>query len=984
MARITGTPANDTLNGTFEDDLISGFDGDDVLGGRAGADTLMGGNGADTLEGGVGDDHLIGGQGDDLLVGGAGDDTLDGRVGRDIASFEAANGPVTVDLGAGSAVGHGNDVLISINRIIGTSFADLLIGGSNRDLLFGGLRSDTLIGGAGDDFLHGGNGPDRISGRGGDDRVVGGNGDDTLIGGRGDDTLDGRGGFDRAVIPGDRGGHVIIRNADGSVTIVDADPSDGDLGTDRLISIDLWQFADREIAAIETHNNLGEVAAGTVPGLSAFRLVGEQPFDQAGFAVAAGDIDGDGIADLLVTAPSNFSSYYEDGAVYLVFGGQDFGALADSSGDIWLGTIGSPGGLAGFRFVGQDYEIAGASVTAAGDVNGDGFVDLIVGALHHYDQSNGLVGGAYLVFGGQDFSAFVNGGAIDLGSVGQAGGPLGFRFVGEKDHDHVGISVSSAGDVNGDGFADLVVGAYGVETGGEHSGSVYIVFGGQDFSALATDGAVGLGSVGQGLGGFELVGAPYDEAGFAVASAGDVNGDGIADIVVSAYNHAVGGVYAGAAYVIFGGQDFADLAGADGEIDLGTVGQARGPAGFKLVGEEDYDGTGFAISTAGDVNGDGVADLVVTAPGNEDGGYYGGATYLIFGGQDFAALANADGEISLGTIGQPGGVAGVQFTGGYGSGSGVSATLAGDVNGDGFDDLIVGAFLEDIASYGHGAAYVVFGGQDLAAIAGADGEIELATIGQAGGPAGFRLFGAAELDLAGVNVSSAGDINGDGLADLTVTAASYSSLFSSVYVVYGDDFSQAIDQFGSDFDDLLQGTGADESLIGGLGNDTLVGGGGADVLYGGAGDDVLAVADAEFFRLNGGGGQDTLRLDGAFDLDLTAISNMAVREIEAIDMRNGGSNTLTLDGQDVFDFSSIPNGAYMANSHNSLVIDGDAGDQVILAFLDAAHPLAAALWELSGAPVTIGGENYSVYELTLDDAVFASVAIHEDVTVAVT
>src|SRR6185503_13769746 len=162
-----------------------------------------------------------------------------------------------------------------------------------------------------------------------------------------------------------------------------------------------------------------------------------------------------------------------------------------------------------------------------------------------------------------------------------AAGSGGFVINGQTDSDRSGFSVAGAGDVNGDGLADLIVGApYGSAAAGNQSGRSYVVFG-------KNDGAViDLTAIEAGLGGFIINGqGAYDQSGFSVAGAGDVNGDGFADLIV--------------------GARFSD------PVELSAV--AAGTGGFVINGQAEYDNSGRSVASAGDVNGDGLADLIVGA-----------------------------------------------------------------------------------------------------------------------------------------------------------------------------------------------------------------------------------------------------------------------------------------------------------------------------------------------------------------------------------
>ena len=198
-------------------------------------------------------------------------------------------------------------------------------------------------------------------------------------------------------------------------------------------------------------------------------------------------------------------------------------------------------------------------------------------------------------------------------------GANGFKLSGVAADDRSGISVASAGDVNGDGFADLIVGAFSADPHGSYSGASYVVFGkaagfGANLDLSTLDGANG----------FKLSGvAASDFSGYSVASAGDVNGDGFADVIVGAPLADPHGTNSGASYVVFG-----KAAGFGANLDLSTL---NGANGFKLSGVAEDDKSGRSVASAGDVNGDGFADLIVGAHGADPHGTNSGASYVVFG-----------------------------------------------------------------------------------------------------------------------------------------------------------------------------------------------------------------------------------------------------------------------------------------------------------------------------------------------------------------
>ena len=308
------------------------------------------------------------------------------------------------------------------------------------------------------------------------------------------------------------------------------------------------------------------------------------------------------------------------GVTYVIYGS----AALTSSQSISLTNVGTS--VAGFVISGwQAGEKSGTSVSSAGDFNGDGKADLLVGA--HLNSTGGTYAGAtYVILGKSDNTA------VDLANINNNSG--GFVILGENSNDFSGISVSSGGDINGDGLGDLIVGAMiKDETSTTHPGKTYVVFG-----RTTANATIDLGQLG--AGGFTIVSTDAkDSSGFNVSSAGDINGDGLADIILGARQRTESGVLrVGQSYVVYGKANTT-------QINLTDVANNQG--GFAIIGQGTADLTGYAVSAAGDVNGDGLADLVVGAYGYDAASSLvveTGRTYIIFGskGGPFAAGTKVD------------------------------------------------------------------------------------------------------------------------------------------------------------------------------------------------------------------------------------------------------------------------------------------------------------------------------------------------------
>lgn len=471
----------------------------------------------------------------------------------------------------------------------------------------------------------------------------------------------------------------------------------------------------------------GTIDLTDAPASSALKWTATEKNALAGASVAGvGDFDGDGKADVAVSEPKRDTvAGAQSGAVHVLTAAREGGSIDDGAKAIHL-----RGAKAG--------DNAGFDVAGAGDVNGDGLADLLVGAplAGSAGEATDQSGVAYLVFGRRDRSE------VDLG--GDFGG---VRITGAEEGAWLGRAVASLPDVNGDGRPELIVSAPKRNVGDrKDAGSTYVIFGRAsggtvDVSTLVGDGA------GYRIDGPVAGGSGGALAGLAISSIGDLSGDGRSEVLVGAPRApagAAGAPAAGLAFVVRGRP-------TAGVVDLAALGAEDGYVIAGPAPREQGTGPRFAesLSGLGDVNGDTLPDLVVGSHlANGPDRARAGIAYVVFGKADTARQdASRLGDGGYRIIG----VSPDDQTG-------AATASAGDFNADGLDDVVVSApFADPLSRANAGAVYVAYGKR------GEQTDLDLAEVGDRG----LRIAGG-EGDVSGFAIDGAGDIDGDGGPDLVL------------------------------------------------------------------------------------------------------------------------------------------------------------------------------------------------------------------------
>lgn len=568
----------------------------------------------------------------------------------------------------------------------------------------------------------------------------------------------------------------------------------------------------------------------------------------------AGDVNGDGYGDIIVAAKEHSTNYTNDGKVFLFYGsangpsaspdwsaigangssafGHSISTAGDVNGDgysdIIIGEpgfkvsgvsrgrasvyLGSPTGLPAapdWTVVGTTMDL-GRSVTTAGDVNGDGYSDIVVTTAYGTIDSGATLGAAFLY----------------LGSASGLSSTPAWEVNGSLYFENFGNSACTAGDVNGDGFSDVIIGAPEYSGGGNKRGAAYLFHG----SASGLSSSADWFQTGQDVG-FKF--------GYIVYTAGDVNGDGFSDVVIGAPDSGKAFVYHGSSSGLSASADWsisrsstsgfgfsASTAGdinGDGYSDV-VISATVSEQAFVYQGSETGLGTnevwsvsdegsvsafGFNVRIAGDVNGDGYSDIFISgyspkayvyngspsgipsaynwiySPGSGNSGWSvasagdingDGYSEVIVGNPNYSNGTFAVGRFTIFNGSANGAPASPSFTKtGSSSGSAIyrvgrCVAPAGDVNGDGYADIVVGVMNGVFGSYENGGAEVYYGSP-----------------GGISQTPSWTISSDQNGDNFGYSVASAGDVNGDGYSDIVVGAHGRNSYSGAAYVFYGSD-----------------------------------------------------------------------------------------------------------------------------------------------------------------------------------------------------
>lgn len=969
---IYGTSGNDNLAGTSGVDLIEGGDGNDIITGGYGNDTLYGQYGNDTF----------------IVTDYDGNDIIDGGMGTDTYDASSLTGSITLDIGTNTATATAQtDTFANIEIFKLGSGADTATINTSGITLDTGAGNDTITINAQNATVSAGNDDDTIyigaSGSADYANVDAGDGNDTI---RIDDiTLN-------AHINGGTGTDILYLAVDGAaytdanfatLSGVETINLDGNGGTSLEMTINTGMFAGNDTIVFNIDNEDAlKLDFTAYDGIGSFALKSSGPNFREYYNLDEGttiriqntSADWSNVItlgatqldlDALVTSPASFA---ERGNIITdslnASFGSTFAAVGDRDNDGHDDLlIGRENGSLLFRFTnpvlgGLTAPGAGTlslsalsassvdSMSYIGDFDGDGDADYIVGSSSAYTGMGKVI-------------VVDESGAVVYSQTGNTGSGMGETVVG-------------VGDVNGDGYADVLINSPGNGTNGQAT----LVYGGLTHNTYTLNG----GNSFYGTDGYGGIG-----------SAGDFDGDGKQDIVLTNAYGSSGTT--GLVQIAFGG-------------DL-SINSSLRISGIPLDGEKD-----IPVFSLGDINGDGRNDIAIAAIG-ENGGK--GAVHIVYsdGNRNSGAYAYADlvnhniagGGFSVDTAGTSYAI--------------IGGGAVGDFNGDGIDDMAL-AFKIPGSSERDVELFVLYGGSD----AMTDGNVTMEDLlnDHNAYHMTYTIPGTiADADDFEIEIGRAGDVNGDGLYDLAIGMSNVDTNPSTdtggnstpdddkdgqVLIVYGqvsnDIALVSATDLAATTADTLNATSSGQTLMGGLGNDILnqsVSANSDLIMLGGGGNDSFYLYSANFGQIDGGSGNDMIKLlSSSATIDLTGFTGNDIARVETLNMY-GSSQTLKINISTIMEMMNSSDAGDLSitasDTSSNLVIDTNApsgNSQITSGSSNTASQVKLALEDVFGDGnvqythdtgggaggqgvdhFTIGGHTLSIDSALIDTIVVADV-----------